>query len=745
MSRKSNRFVVPLLALAVLLASCAQFFQGKIAIDMEMTDTKLSDLIEDKEEITQLPAPGEIYVSQGLSSDTVFVSWSKISGASYYRIERAIVRERAADGSFVEPDEEEFEVINKFVYGTSYNDLIIPNPSYKNSEYGYGYFYRVSAENPGKKYEESDYVVSAAGTLFAPVTEISATQGEDTAYIKVSWAKTAGASSYRVFRTAYSDGSGSAILSSVPANQDWYTDSIDTAAQGTEFYYSVYAVNSGGQTTPVSPVALGYSLVEGAPGRVSNVEVAEGRGETTDSIKISWEPVAATGDGDVTYSVYRTSSEDSASTLLTDKCKDAFYEDKKSLSPNVYYYYQVLAYTIDEDTGARLKGPISLSSVSDKKPAEGFILSAPSSLSVVHAKEEGKCSVTFPAAIGSKDYPHDSGASTSYNSYVYKIYGSDVQSGNYTHIATFDDATLTAEIGYYTVTVDAAKFYRVSTSYSNVEAAETDSSLGSVAAPAPYQAENLVATQHAYIQYVTDDDKNANSNGVYPVKVTWEEPAGGADGGYYIYRSTKADSGFRKVNDIPLTATEYIDSYDAAKPGTLYYYRVLSLNSLQQGANYSNVATGWGALTADQYMREYNKTIKNSHKKLTYMNKSNDLDKLGEETKYGDISGSVEYSAKTSGLGARIIMKYTDYAEFYIMNDSSLGVYFKCTGNTNTSASMDASGEMDGTMNCEGMYPGAVGYGEIKIKGGGAGGGVYVITREGFPSAADVSWTVGEE
>ena len=264
-----------------------------------------------------------------------------------------------------------------------------------------------------------------------------------------------------------------------------------------------------------------------------------------------------------------------------------------------------------------------------------------------------------------------------------------------------------------------------------------------MAAPAPYAVKNAEASKHAYIEGYTVTGKE-NSNGVYPLKLTWEEPDGGAEGGYYIYRSTKPASGFKKITDDPIEETSYIDETNTtAKPGVYYYYKVLSLNSLKQGANYSDPTIGYGALTHDQYMREYNKTIKKSHTKFTLMHKSS-TNALGSESISGEISGSASYKASMSGLGARIIMYYDNYVDFYINNDESLGYYFVCTGNTNTSASMDASGTMDGTVTCTGMYPGTVNYDNIKIKGGDAGGGAYVITPEGF-SAGNVDWTVGAE
>ena len=57
---------------------------------------------------------------------------------------------------------------------------------------------------------------------------------------------------------------------------------------------------------------------------------------------------------------------------------------------------------------------------------------------------------------------------------------------------------------------------------------------------------------------------------------------------------------------------------------------------------------------------------------------------------------------------------------------------------------MSTNGTMDGTVTCKGMYPGSVCYDNILIKGGAAGGGYYVVTREGF-APENVVWSVAEE
>jgi hypothetical protein len=123
------------------------------------------------------------------------------------------------------------------------------------------------------------------------------------------------------------------------------------------------------------------------------------------------------------------------------------------------------------------------------------------------------------------------------------------------------------------------------------------------------------------------------------------------------------------------------------------------------------------------------------------MHKPGSTEKLGTETKYGNISGSIYYNAAISGLGARIIIRLTDYADFYIENVPENGVYFTLSGESNTTANMSSNGDMDGTVTCTGMYPGKVIYNGIQIKGGAAGGGTYGIEPDGF-SRVEVPYTV---
>lgn len=156
-------------------------------------------------------------------------------------------------------------------------------------------------------------------------------------------------------------------------------------------------------------------------------------------------------------------------------------------------------------------------------------------------------------------------------------------------------------------------------------------------------------------------------------------------------------------------------------------------------------------LTPIQFFREYNKTVMGSQKKLTLMHKTPDTSKVGKETINGDISGTLYYEA-TMSVPANIIMKYTDYCDAYILGDSSLGKYMIVNGNTNTTIS--DVGKRNGTMlkstEVTGMYQGTVVYDKVEIKGGAAGGGVYVATTKDsagniVENSVEIDWKVGEE
>lgn len=728
--KRSTKFLTAISLSTLALTSCANLFDTKVPMITDGSVSSLTSLVVPNATIEQLDAPAQIFVSQAESSTKINISWSKVDGATSYYLERAVSTAKDVNGRFICPEESEFKSMPiKRIYATSYEDTILTTPSYSSEEYSYGYFYRVCAENPRLKYESSEYKLSEVAYLLAPPSGVKASRGESTTNIKVTWHKVPGAKYYDIYYSESDTGSGAQYIATINANQNWYNDVVANSLKGKDLYYSVYAKTSA-NTSVSSALALGYTLQEGAPPQVTGVVVENSRGNTTDKITIKWNPA-----GDFDYAVYRTSSKDASFTLLRKDGKTNSFTDSKALKPNVYYYYQIQAFKVEGDT--KVKGPFSDSGTESKTPAEAFLLVPPSNITVMKNKlDASRCTITFPPVIGSKDYSQDSGLTSDYNNYTYVIYGSDTAGGAFTEVGSFDDSTLSKDAnGNYSIPITTRNYYKVTTKNGSAESNESE-----VCAPAPFAASNLECSRAANV------GGDANINGVLPVKITWASPKNDvAEGGYYVYRSTNPDSGFKKITDEALMTTSFIDNYDAAKAGVYYYYKVLSLNSLGQGSNYTDAVVGYGALTADQYMREYNKTVMASQKKLKLMHIADDMKKLGKETINGKICGTLSYNAAIDGFGARILMHYTDYAEFYANGDAANGYYFFLNGDTNTSASMDASGNMDGIVTIQGMYPGSISYNNIKIKGGGAAGGSYGIKREGFDGQIEVDWKVGEE
>lgn len=766
--KKIRLFSIALLFLATLfLASCADMFQERVEMQKDANGVNLATMFKSSKTIDQLDPPAQIFVSDSEYPNQIIVSWSSVQGARSYKVERAVSQTKDENGAWIVPDESEYETLERssFVDGLSYTDTIIDgSPSnefnYTNEAYASAFFYRVSAENLMDNYESSLCIYSGGliekeneekgnetftkavpSTLLTPPQGVKASGGKYKDKIDISWVISQNnVSSYKIWRSTNPDGSGGTQIATVYGNENGYSVNVEASQQGIFYYFTVVAVGKSGKESVPSSVALGYALKGGAPSQVEGVEITSGRGDTKNSISIKWQ--AASGSGTINYRIFRYSSADSSLKQLKDNDDKTSltYEDKQGLKPNVFYYYQIQAYSSSEETG-ELVGQLSDSDDSSANPAEGYVISAPQN--VIVQKIDGNISqnrIIFSAALGSSDCILNSQVTKTkadFNSYTYIVYGSASAAGPWTSEAgSFSNPTkYNEQEGYYVETVSDYKFYRMSVKNGSVE-----SELSNVVAPAPFAASAFEASKNAALQGYTDVidtskkgfpvEPQANANGVHAIKLTWKAPIGGADGGYHVYRSTKPDSGFKKITESPVTDTYFLYKDEQAKAGNYYYYRVLSLNSLGQGANYSNTDYGYGALTTYQYVREYIKTTLNSQKKLTLMHKSGNTAKLGSESANGDISGSLSYNAKIDGFSGRVLMHYTNYADYYIMSDKNLGVYFLLNGDTNTSAGIDTNGTMDGTVDIQGMYPGSVGYNNIKISGGAAGGGTYGVNRK---------------
>ena len=712
-------------------------------MDIEKSRINLVDLFYKEEEITSLNAPRQVLVSQGMYSGEIKIHWDEVPYAKSYRIERAIIEMDSSTGTYQEPDEGDFSVLSKYVYSNNYVDVILTTPGYSNKEYSNRYYYRVSAENIPKGLESSEFTettVASCGWLLAPPSAIDAGKGDDSEFIQVKWNAVPYANKYLIYRGEKENGLGMEYLDSVTGNQLSYKNILYSSEKGNEYYYKVCAELSDGSRSAFTGLALGYSIREGAPSAPGNINVTNGNGVSTTSLSITWDQITYDPSYDVKYAVYRTSSIDSIYSLVSTNLTSASVTDI-SVKPGIKYYYYVQTVVNKKDDPTEiLKSSFSKTGPESDSPVEGWLLSAPSNSEVTDSSDTSKYEVRWTPAVGYEDVE-----------YKYNIYYLETIDGE-NQLLERNVLPELGEDGYYSFIVNKKPFYKISTV--NPDAGYLESDFGTIIAPCPSAPEKVVATKTSSLGDISK--YTPNTNGVYPVKITWNPPADENPYGYYVYRSTKPDSSFRKITDNPITdgVFEFIDENETARAGTFYYYKVVSLNVLMQGkkSNEQNAnSRGYGALTREQWFREYNKTIMSSQAKLTLMHKSGDTDKLGSEKTSGNISGTLSYDASVQGLGGRVIMHYENYCDSWANNSSEFGKYFVLTGNTNTSASMSKNGTMDGTTNAstEGMYPGYAVYDNIQIKGGAAAGGTYnVCTKDKNGNVilpgSEISWTVGE-
>jgi len=753
---KNNSKFVFLIIFSLILSSCATWLQGKVNMNINTNSASLADLFREETKLESLDRPQQVYASEALYPNKIVLSWTEVENATSYIVERAIVKTKDTNGQYLMPDESDFSVINKYVLKNSFTDNILTSPSSTSEEYNFHYFYRIYAENKeeGIISEPSDINNSETrgeGWLLACPTNVEAEKGKSTTKITVTWNPVKEAVRYSIYRGETP--TSLEIIATVYGNTCFYENQISVLEQGKEFYYKVAAINHTQNQSCLSSEAIGYSLAEGAPGIAGNVRVIEGKATSISQLEIAWDEVGKTSETAImTYNLYRTSSQDSVYTRVKGDLTATTFTDT-SVKPGLIYYYYVQSVSTDE--GVITKGAFSETS----ETSYGYLLSPPSQIEIADGSDSETVLVVWEGSVGWEEVP-----------LKYNIYISSEKDGQYQILESQISANLNSD-GYYEYETGKNPFFKISAVNEN-SPYDTESSLSVAASPIPDAPQNVTASKTSYMT----ETLTPNSNNVYPVKITWEKPVSDNPAGYNIYRSAKPDSSFRKINENPVTECLFIDDgiENITKSGVVYYYKVVSINSLGQGKKSNNPkleydeaaqsgeglkainSLGYGALTRDQWFREYNKTAINSQTKLTLMHKPNDTDKLGKETVKGTISGTLSYNAVIDGLGAKITMPYTDYADFYACGDEVLGVYFLLNGNTNTSSNMSGNGSMNGNVICKGMYPGTAGYNNLGIRGGAAGAGYYdvetrdldgniILVNSNGNSELYVDWLVGEE
>jgi fibronectin type 3 domain-containing protein len=224
-----------------------------------------------------LGAPTGVAASDGASTANVAVSWTGVTGATGYRIFRAPV------GSSVQPT----VVGNVGGAGRTFNDTTATP--------GTWFTYSVAATTSAGPSMPSE-PDNGHRALSVP-GNVQATDGTSTAHVRVSWAVSAGAGSYEVFRRI---GSGNdEQVGAVNAPALLYDDT--SAVPGVSYSYSVRAVGATPPEGLVQPISAKSAVNAGYRQMPVPAGVLAGDGTSTAQVTVSWNAVP----GAVSYRVFR--------------------------------------------------------------------------------------------------------------------------------------------------------------------------------------------------------------------------------------------------------------------------------------------------------------------------------------------------------------------------------------------------------------------------------------------------------
>lgn len=249
-------------------------------------------------------------------SDSLELTWKKVSGVSGYEIYRST----KSDGDF-----EKIATINS-ADTTNYKDTGLTP--------GTVYYYKMRTfTKSGSKTTYGSYSKVESGGTIAK-TAITSLKSKNNKSMIVSWNVIGSATGYEIVRSTAKDGDYKQIAMIAFQSQSSYTDS--TVKEGKRYYYKIRAVGQEGTTTVYSDWS---DAVAGRTAKKPSKITVTSRNSTT--LRISWK-----GDKNAAgYTIKRADSKKGKYKKVgTVKGGDKTYFDNKKVKAGKTYYYQVEAY-----------------------------------------------------------------------------------------------------------------------------------------------------------------------------------------------------------------------------------------------------------------------------------------------------------------------------------------------------------------------------------------------------------------
>ncbi len=703
-------------------------------------------------------APAALTSTQARFSDKIVVGWNSVTGADYYEVYRAEVSSIGDDISSLSWS----KMLESPVGLVSYTDTDV--------ESGKIYVYRVRARSFSLPSVLGAYSDVSYGWLLTPPETLSATQGASVKSINISWSKVSNISGYRIYWS--STGYGGTWQVAVPEGYDGYDYILSSNVlefqfvpssqyKGQKIYFYIESISKSGEQSDPSVQRVGYTFVEGAPSAPMNFSVS--KGASTSSITLQWDAMYGTsadgGQTDYDWEIYRSASGESErkiySTVDGDPQPEASegvmtYIDTSNLKPGVEYTYTVSAIgKITDDSGVET----SVNGLPSQDT--GFLLSPPTEIeSIGISQDPNGFKFTFKDALGAKDNP----------TWTYTVYGSEGKSGPWTPLEGYvnfpvtDDSRKTVFSPY---DGDANKFeyFTIKTSDGYVESADYVEAVGSpIMVSRPTRPDGFSASDN--VVYAG----TAAVNGIYPITVSMVK--GNLVNSYNLRvwkekPSSNSSSGYEQLDNVSFTmdsGNAVIKEASRAPIGTMYYFAVQGVDVLGREGEWSDVDSGYGAITGDtliKYMQCY------GFKPWEYLNKPvlNDeypypdkdiVEKWTNSKIYGYVkqagtgsltdgnvvteysyfhNGRISYSAALSGANGKITFSYNNFGEVEWLNTT--GSYTMVVG-------LSGSGSCDGALTIGGMYPASIGFDKISVSNQ-AFAGYYTVLQKNGTASEDVS------
>ena len=404
--------------------------------------------------------------------------------------------------------------------------------------------------------------------------------------IRLSWNKVANASGYVIYRSTKKD-SGYEKIATITSGSTTTYDNKKVSAGKTYYYKIKVRATAGGQNAYSS-----YSAVKSAK-TVKSTSISSVKSVGSTKLKVTW----SARSGANGYYIYRSTKKDSGYKKIAtvSGAKTTSYTDTGVKKGTTYYYKLRCRNKVDGSTGYS----------STSAAVSGRTVGATTILSV-KSKADKKLEVTWKAVSGANGY------------YVYR---STSAAGSYKRIATVSGKTTTK---YADTDITAGKTY-----YYKIK---TRNKVNKVTG---YSS----ASKAGYGKTVKNPGiTSVISRSPSKLEINWNSVSGA--NGYYVYRSTKKNSGYEKIATVSGRSTvQYTDS--SLKTGKTYYYKVRSRNKVNGSTGYSSPGTAVNGKTVARPV-------------ISSLRESNGVVSI----KWGKVSGASGYiirrAASESGTYTRV-------------------------------------------------------------------------------------------